>query len=147
MKCREVQERWAALLDRTLDPAARAPVEEHLRECRLCAGEYQALVAAESMLRRHALVRVDAPPGLIDRVMRRLNVAPKRVVFKELAQLAAVALLLLGLFTLVLSENSYTPMADTVQGKYQETRDYVTRDLPRAIASSVNALWERTSHD
>jgi predicted anti-sigma-YlaC factor YlaD len=136
-----------ALLDRTIDGGARTQVEDHLKECRLCECEYQALVAAESMLRRHALVRHPAPAGLIDRVMQRLQKTPRIILFKELGQLAAVAVMLLGIFTMVASRYSYSPVVDKVQGTYEETREYVTKDLPRAIAAGFNALWERTSHE
>ena len=137
MKCTQVQARWMALLDRVLDEAVRIEVEEHRGACAACESEYQALVAAENLLQRHARGRVAAPPGLIDRMMTRLEAAPKRTVVRELVRLAAVAGVLLGILTLVVDRVSYQPVVEKMNAQIKDTREYVTEELPRVITSSV----------
>jgi predicted anti-sigma-YlaC factor YlaD len=140
MRCSEVQDRWAALLDRRLGEADRGRVEEHLLGCVSCEREHQALLAAERLLQRHAQIRVAPPEGLIDRLMERLQARPRRTIVLELFRMAAVAVLLVAVFSLLLGRLS-SPMVEDVSSRVEDTRHYVTEELPRAIGAGVQGIW------
>ena len=71
LTCQETFRRLDDYLDRELSPAEMRMVQEHLRTCAICAGEYafEANVIAEV---RAKLRRIEAPSDLLRRISRRL---------------------------------------------------------------------------
>jgi anti-sigma factor RsiW len=146
MKCSQVRDRWAALLDRALADAERESVERHLRDCRGCESEYQALLLAENLLQRHARSRLAAPAGMIDRVMQRVEAPSRPAVIREMMRLSAVAAALLLVLWGVVNHASYEPVVHEMNAKIEDTRHYVIEEIPRALTSGVSSLW-KGSHE
>ncbi len=142
MKCSQTQARWAAYLDRALDERERQQVADHVRDCRPCESEYQALLAAESVLQRYARNRVRAPAGLVDRLMEKLDAAPRPSIVRELWKLAAVAAVMLVVFGVIVQTTSVEPVVEQARTQIEDARAYVVEELPRAVSTSVSAVWK-----
>jgi anti-sigma factor (TIGR02949 family) len=71
LTCAETFRRLDDYVDRELSAEEMQMVQEHLRTCAVCAGEYafEANVIAEV---RSKLRRIMAPPDLLQRITRRL---------------------------------------------------------------------------
>jgi anti-sigma factor (TIGR02949 family) len=72
--CEEVFRRMDDYLDRELAPEETALVKEHLDTCALCATEYGFETRVLDDLRQK-LRRIDVPPDLLDKVVRKLREA------------------------------------------------------------------------
>ena len=74
LTCEETFRRLDDYVDRELSAEEMRMVEEHLRACAICAGEYafEASVIAEV---RAKLRRIEAPPDLLRRISGRLAAA------------------------------------------------------------------------
>ena len=71
LSCEELFRRLDDYLDRELSADEARLVREHLETCAICATEY---TFEASMLRtvREKLRRIQAPPGLLERITRRI---------------------------------------------------------------------------
>lgn len=71
-ECEDVLRRLDAYLDRELSPLEMQRMQEHLEHCVVCAREvrFEGRVLDELKAK---LRRVDAPPGLMDRITREIG--------------------------------------------------------------------------
>lgn len=91
MKCNEVQEYLSAWLDGEVPEGLRQPLAEHLAGCPACRAELAVLEGLDAAL---AELEVPVPPGLADRVRRRLP----RPASSWRQSVALAACLALGIF-------------------------------------------------
>lgn len=71
ISCREVWRELSNYVDQTLDPALRARMEEHFRECAHCTA---ILDGTRNVIRLVGDGRIfDLPPGFSDRLKKRLQ--------------------------------------------------------------------------
>jgi anti-sigma factor RsiW len=96
----------SASLDRELDTASLRRMEEHLEDCADCRDELAALERTRQAVRD--LPCVEAPPGLIDRIVARRQGATRRA-----AALVGVAASLLAALSLVAVEPRQAPPGPT----------------------------------
>ncbi len=71
LTCEETFRRLDDYVDRELSPRETEAVRQHLATCAVCASEY---AFEESVLRnvREKLMRIAAPPDLLEKIRRRL---------------------------------------------------------------------------
>jgi anti-sigma factor RsiW len=79
LPCNEMKVLLHGHLDEELDAANAFHVEDHLRTCSACAGEYQRLTQLRAILRQDAL-RYPAPDGLRARILGAIEPVPARPV-------------------------------------------------------------------
>jgi len=75
MNCRNIRKRLSALQDGECDPRSTRKIEDHLRKCPRCRGEYDSLGQTVNTLL--ATGTIDPHPGFIPSVMERIR-SPKR---------------------------------------------------------------------
>jgi hypothetical protein len=71
MDCREIRELFSDYLDRRLGPAQVASLEEHLRGCRDCKQEMEALRTTISLI--SSLGEVETSPDFLSQVQRKID--------------------------------------------------------------------------
>ncbi len=76
MNCDEVQDRLSDYLERALEPAEAAAVEAHLRACRVCRAESEAL--ARSIQGVAELAEIEPPANLVRNVMAQVRKESKK---------------------------------------------------------------------
>lgn len=71
LSCEELFRRLDDYLDRELEPAESDLVRQHLETCAVCAAEYRFEASMLSAV-RDKMRRIQAPPGLLEKITRRI---------------------------------------------------------------------------